>query len=240
VSYALRDVSRAASALGRQIGGVRTLRDFPGSGRDPLSPVPADQQRAALDLLAGSLLSADSFRISPALARKLAPDFQERTDAVFEGLPDASVQTDFSFDDMVLSLQRSLLAQLMSDTVLTRMIDSEAKFQPGEAFRVSELVARLDRALWSELGAKRGDIPPLRRELQRQHVSALASLLVHPQLLSRSDARSLLRVEAQSLLSRINAAAHRPGLSDEARAHLADSAQTLQQSLDARLLRAGL
>lgn len=240
VSYALRDVQRAAAALGRQIGGVRTLRDFPGSGRDPLTPVPAAQQRAALDLLTGSLLSADSFRISPALARKLAPDFQERTDAVFEGLPDASVQTDFSLDDMVLSLQRGLLAQLMSDTVITRMIDSEAKFQPGEAFRVSELYNRLDKAVWSELRAPRGDIAPLRRELQRQHVTYLSALLVHPGVLSRSDARSLLRVEAASLVKRLQAASRRPGLSDEARAHLVDSAETLTQALDAKMLRASL
>ena len=37
----LRDVGRAVGVLARQIGGVRTLRDFPGSGRDPLQPVPA-------------------------------------------------------------------------------------------------------------------------------------------------------------------------------------------------------
>ncbi|WP_253950449.1 zinc-dependent metalloprotease, partial [Methylibium sp. T29] len=33
VSYALRDLGRAATVLARQIGGVRTLRDAPGSGR---------------------------------------------------------------------------------------------------------------------------------------------------------------------------------------------------------------
>jgi hypothetical protein len=240
VSYALRDVSRAAGALTRQIGGVRTLRDFPGSGRDPLSPVPAAKQRAALELLAGSLLSSDSFRISPALARKLAPDFQERTDAVFEGDPSASVETDFSFDDQVVSLQQSVLDQLMSDTVMTRIIDSEAKFQPGQAFHVSELFDRLDTAVWSELKARRGDIAPTRRELQRDYVNRLAELLLKPSALERSDARSLLRVQARSLLERVRASSRRPGLSEEARAHLADCADTLSQALDARLMRAGL
>jgi hypothetical protein len=240
VSYALRDVSRAAAALSRQIGGVRTLRDFPHSGRDPLSPVPAAKQRAALDLLAGSLLSTDSFRISPALARKLAPDFQERTDAVFDGDPNASVQTDFSFDDQVVSLQRAVLTQLMSDTVMSRIVDSEAKFQPGQAFHISELFDRLDGAVWSELKARRGDIGPLRRELQRDYVNRLAGLLLQPSVLERSDARSLLRVQARSLLDRVRVASRRRGLSEEARAHLADCADTLAQALDARLMRAGL
>ncbi len=240
VSYALRDVSRAAGALARQIGGVRTLRDFPGSGRDPLTPVPAPQQREALELLTRGLLSADSFRISPSLARRLAPDFQERTDAVFEGAPDASVQTDFSLDGMVLSLQRALLGQLMSDTVISRIVDSEAKLKPAEAFHLSELYARLNAEVWSELNASRGDIPALRRELQRDHVNRLASLVLRPSAYSRSDARSLIRVEAQGLLTRINTAARRPGLSAEARAHLADSAETLLQALSARLERAGV
>jgi hypothetical protein len=45
LAFALNDVARAAGVLVRQLGGVRTLRDFPGSGRDPLQPVPADVQR---------------------------------------------------------------------------------------------------------------------------------------------------------------------------------------------------
>jgi hypothetical protein len=241
VSYALRDVSRSAAVLARQIGGVRTLRDFPGSGRDPLAPVPAQQQREALDLLTHGLLAADSFRISPSLARRMAPDFQERTDAVFEGGPLASVQTDFSLDDMVLSLQRALLAQLMSDSVISRIVDSEGKAaKPSEAFHVSELYAKIDGEVWSELDARRGDIPPLRRELQRDHVNRLASLVLRPSTYSRSDARSLLRSEAQSLLERINKATRRPGLSPEAKAHLADSADTLSQALAAKLTRAGV
>ena len=45
VLYAVNDVNRASAMLARQIGGVRTLRDAPGSGRDPLQPVPKAQQR---------------------------------------------------------------------------------------------------------------------------------------------------------------------------------------------------
>ena len=56
VSYAIRDVARAANVLSRQIGGVRTVRDAPGTGRDPLSPVPVAEQREALDVITGSLL----------------------------------------------------------------------------------------------------------------------------------------------------------------------------------------
>jgi hypothetical protein len=235
VGYALRDMGRAATVLTRQIGGVRTVRDHAGSGRDPLLPLPAAEQRAALDLLARGFLSADSFRVSPALQRRLAVDYLERGDAALHG--DGAVATDFSLASQVIELQRNVLGQLMSDPVAARLLDSEAK-SPRQALRLSEMYRRLDDALWSEL-SRAGDIAPERRELQRDHVNRLAAQLLRPSALSRADARSLVRAQSQALLNRIAAATQRPGLSVEARAHLEDSADTLRQALTAKLPRAG-
>ena len=237
VSYALRDVARAAGVLTRQIGGVRTLRDFPGSGRDPLAPVPAATQREALDVLARGLLAADSLKVSPTLQRRLAPDYLERTDAVFAG--ETAVATDFAPTQLVIDMQRALLNQLMSDGLAVRLLDSEAKVaRRGDAFQLSELYGRLSKDVWSELGTS-GDIPALRRELQREHLNRLTGLLLRPGALTRADARSLLRYEARNLLARINAASQRPGLSVEARAHLQDSADSLAEALSAKLQRTG-
>ena len=236
VSYAFRDMGRAAGVLARQVGGVRTLRDHSGSGRDPLTPVPAAQQREALDVLTSGFLSADSFKVSPALQRRLAVDFQERTDAVFRG--ETAAQTDFSLAAQILELQRGVLTQLMSDAVASRLLDSETK-DPKDALRLSELFQRLDRSVWSELAGKGGDIPAPRRELQREHINRVAALLLRPGALSRVDARGLMRVEAQALLGRLNAGLRRAGLSTEAKAHLQDSADTLAQALSAKLQRTG-
>ncbi|WP_157267649.1 zinc-dependent metalloprotease [Azohydromonas aeria] len=237
VVYAVRDAARAAGLATRQIGGVRTLRDFPGSGRDPLQPVPAATQRAALDLLMAQVLSPEGLRISPALQRRLAPDYQERGEALSAGA--GPVSTDFAIGPMLTGMQRALLAQLMSDELAQRLLDSEGKFaRTQDAFRLSELYGRLTREVWRDLTA-RGDIPGPRRELQREHVNRLAQLLVRPQAQSRADARALVRAEAVALLPRIQAAARRGDLSPEARAHLLDSADTLQAALSARLERAG-
>ncbi|MEP6740490.1 MAG: zinc-dependent metalloprotease, partial [Caldimonas sp.] len=238
VSYAIRDVARAANVLSRQIGGVRTVRDAPGTGRDPLTPVPVAEQREALDLITGSLLSADSLRVSPALQRKLGTDFGERLDALRGG--DGSAQTDYSPSEQVLGLQRALLAVLMSDTVATRLLESSEKAPAGagRALRMPELYGRLSQAVWSELDG-RGDIAPLRREVQRDHVNRIAAMLLHPGASTRADTRSVVRVQAKTLLERIRVASHRDGLSEEARAHLADSADTLEQAMSARLQRTG-
>ncbi|HEU5296177.1 MAG TPA: zinc-dependent metalloprotease [Burkholderiaceae bacterium] len=237
IGFALRDMARASGILARQIGGVRTLRDHPGSGRDPLLPVSAGAQRAALDLLAGGVLASDSFVLSPALQRRMAPNFAERSDAVFEG--EAAVATDYSLATVVLDMQRALLGALMNDGVAQRLLDSEGKVDAsGPSLRLSELLQRLNGEVWSELGSN-GDIGSMRRELQREHVNRLAGLLLRPGALTRADARSLVRVQSQELLGRIQAASQRKGLSAEARAHLQDSADSLRQALNAPLQRQG-
>ena len=152
VGYALRDVGRASSVLSRQIGGVVTLRDFPGSGRDPLQPTAAAKQREALELLATRVLAADAFKLSPSLQRRMAPDFNERGDALSD--PGAAVASDFSLTQLLLQNQRAVLGQLMSDGVAARILDSEAKAdKPAQSFRLSELYTQadargLERAGW--------------------------------------------------------------------------------------------
>ena len=64
-------------------------------------------------------------------------------------------------------------------------------------------------------------------------------LLLRPGVASRTDARSLLRQQAQTLLGRIQATTRRTDLSEETRAHLADSAGSLREALDAKLQRGG-
>ncbi|EHR71934.1 hypothetical protein BurJ1DRAFT_3119 [Burkholderiales bacterium JOSHI_001] len=238
LTYALRDVGRAVGVVARQVGGLRTLRDFPGTGRDPLQPVPGRDQRRALDLLVRNVLATDGLGVSPTLQRRLAPDFSERGDALFDG--DSAVSTDYSVASVVLDMQRALLTHLMSDGLAQRILDNEGKLDPqADALHLSEVYSQVGNAIWSDLEG-RGDIPLARRELQREHVNRLANVMLRPSGMSRADARSLLRVGAVELADRLEAAARRKGLSAEARAHLQDSALTLKQALAARLDRSGV
>ena len=233
LAYAIADVTRAVGTLVRQIGGVRTLRDFPGSGRDPLQPVDAAVQRRALDLIAGAVLAADGLELSAALQRRLAPDFLERAELF---LP-----TDYAVPQRLLELQRAVLGYLMSDTIAARILDSVGKFdRPAEAFQLAELYTRLAGEVWSELGRGQA-IAPARRELQREHVNRLAAALLRPSPQGRADARGLVRAQARALLPRIEAAQRRrAGADAQTRAHLADAADTLRLALAAPLQRQGL
>ena len=243
VTFALRDATRSAGVLLRQLGGVSTLRDFPGSGRDPMEPVPGDVQRAALDTLVDGVLAADSFRVSPALQRRLAPDFLERGDMSAGG---DLVPTDYPVEAVMLGLQRQVLAALMSDGLAQRLEDSAPKLDraaQAQALTTADVYTRLTRSLWLDAGNfgadGKGDIPARRRELQRDHVNHLAAVLLRTPGGVRVDMRSIQRAEAAALLPRIEAARRRPGLSGATRLHLADCAETLRVALAAPMQRAG-
>jgi len=236
ITYAVSDAWRAVGVLARQIGGVRTLRDYPGSGRDPLQPVPAAVQRQAFDLIAKTVLTTDALALSPGLQRRLAPDFLDHADGV--GPPPT-----FSLTQQLLGLQRAVLNYLMSDAIAGRMLESVGKFdRPADAFQLTELYSRLTNEIWAELGGKQS-ITQARRELQRDHVNRLSQAILRPAGAARVDARGQNRVQALGLLARLDGSIKRRGGSaadPDTTAHLADSANTLRLSLNAPLQRQGL
>ena len=243
LTFAVRDAGRAAGILLRQVGGLRTLRDFPNTGRDPLQPLPVDDQRQALKLLSQRVLSVDSFAVSPPLQRRLAPDFMAREESV-SGMP-----TEISLQQTVLDLQRALLNRLMSDALASRVLDNEGRVSaPAQALRLGELYSQLEADVWAELGTPdpkaktvaARDIAQPRRELQREYVNRLSALVLRPGAMTRSDARALVRSRAAALAARLERAARGPGLGAEAQAHLQDSAENLRSALAAPLARAGI
>ena len=241
VGYALRDVARTAGVLLRQIGGLRTLRDAPGSGRDPLQPVPAARQREALAMLIDDILAPDAFGVSPALQRRLAPDYLERGAALLGDGGAASIATDYVPQQQVADLQRAVLAQLMSDGVAERLLDGADKAAdlPGGTLALAELHRRLDEAIWSDLG-RAEDIAPLRRTLQRDHAARLAQALLQPAAAGRAEMRTFLRQQARERLARLASVRYRSGWSSDTRAHLRDSAEALRDAVGARVIRPGV
>ena len=83
----LNEAGQGAVYASKYVGGLTTLRDRAGSGRQPLTPVDAAKQRAALDMLATEVLSADSFNFSPAFLRKMTVSTFDIDDAQELGRP---------------------------------------------------------------------------------------------------------------------------------------------------------
>jgi hypothetical protein len=233
LNYALNDVGRSVGLLLRQMAGVRTLRDFPGSGRDPLTPVEASTSRQALALVIQTVFSPTGLTVSPALQRRLAPDFLDRAEI-------AGITTDYPVAQRLTELQRSTLTVLMSDAMAVRILDAQGKQEASQArFSVAELYDQIDRAVWSELTAKT-EVSDARQALQREYLNRLADLLLRPGSMSRASARTVVREQAQSLLKRLNQTQLAMSRSTAQRAHWQDCVDTLSQALNAKLPRAGV
>jgi hypothetical protein len=196
-------------------------------------------QRESLNLMSRAVLAADGLSLTPALQRRLAPDYLDR--AEFIGEP-----TDFALPQRLLDLQRAVLNFLMSDGLAARVLDSATKVdKPGEAFQLNELYQRLADDVWSELGkggAVSAAIRPERRELQRGYINRLSAGLLRTSPFARTDARGLLRVQARHLLARLESAygTGKAKADSDTRVHLADSIDTLRQALAAPMQRLGL
>jgi hypothetical protein len=239
ISYALRDIARTSGVLARQVGALITRRDAPGSGRALLDPLPAVQQREALDLLVNEFLSPDALRLPAALQRQLAPDYFERG----EGMLDASgtpIQTDFSLAEQLSRLQRDVLNILMNDGLAERVLDNIDKTRDREdqPLTVRELHRRLREAIWpakaSVSDRHLDDNATWRRNLQREYVNRLSIGVLRGSV--RADVRSQLRQQARLLVEQLQGQRGGDPNSTE-QAHRRDCLETLQRALSATVLR---
>jgi len=230
----LTQLGNSGAVAAKYVGGVVYVRDHAGSGREPFTPVSPEKQRAALKLITDGLLSVDSFRLRPEFVRRLTVDQFDR------GREDAglsAISPDISLSDRMLGVQRALLDQLLSDKVATRIEESAyRRSKSSEAFHLSELYDTLQTAVWSELKTGR-DITPFRRNLQREYLRRVASTILHPSPSDHADARALQRANAKQLLAQLKGAKSRSSFSKEARAHLAECENTLDEALKAPMLR---
>ena len=221
----------------KYVGGVNVLRDVAGSGRQPLTPVDAEKQRRALNLLAKNLFSVDAFKFRPEFLGKLTPDFDLRSDSLFDddiGVPQVAA-IDQSVAGRVFALQRSTLNQLLRDTVAGRLIAApETLADPARALSVAELYGTLQKAIWSELTSG-ASISMMRRNLQREHVRLLAEAVARASSRTPADARSLQREYTVELLAQLRKAASKSGNVIEVRAHINESIALLDAALKAQV-----
>src|SRR5258708_5566935 len=218
----------AASVASKYVGGMVYVRDFAGSPRASFTPVDPARQREALKLVTEGLFQSDSFRFRPEFLMRLAGD-------PFE--VGVGEKGSFTLAWRVLAVQSGVLDRLMSDAVANRLLDSSLKVGDArKALSLSDLYDALQAAIWSDLKGG-GDITLMRRNLQREHIKRVTATLTRGTGASAADARALQRENARALVAQLRAAQSRPGLSKEARAHVADSLNTLEEALKAPMQR---
>lgn len=226
--YGFGQFARTVPLAAKYVGGTTFLRDHAGTGRATFTPIAAERQRQALKLVSDSLFTAKSFVFAPELVSRLGVDHFQRNN-----------RSDISISARLMSLQTAALDQLMADVMAQRLLNSAEKVRdPKKVLPLHELYSTLQTAIWSEL-ATGSEISGARRNLQREHLKRLSNTLIKPAPTTPADARSLQREQAVQLLAGIRAALGK-SMSQEAKAHLSESAATLSEVLKASLVRSGV
>lgn len=246
-----------AYLISKHIGGEHAYRDHRGDpqGRDPLVPVNVAKQREALKFLQEHIFSDKSFRYPPDLLRKLAVERWYHW-----GTRPGS--TDYPLHDRILAIQRVALNQLLSPSVLQRIQSNSLKAQQGEQpLMIAEVFRSVSDGVWGDLpngGAQdkaNGSPSIVRRNLQREHVAKLSSLVLGQKGGSGSvinglmllfgdsggatpaDARSLARMHLREIGKRIDTALtdKRAAADETTIAHLEDCRERIQKVLAASM-----
>lgn len=223
----------------KYIGGVYHYRGHVGDpgNRLPFEPVPAAQQKAALELLRKELFSPASFQFSPELLNKLAsPRFSDWTD-----IDSMRTRFDVPIHEMVFGLQNRVLDRLYDPIVLNRLLDSEVKVSSSsDALTVGLLFNEIQDSIWAELKTpgQSVEINSYRRSLQRAHLRKLVAIALRTDSVPE-DAQTMARENLTALRGQIRSAASKPGLkmSPETRAHLNESLTRIDDTLKANMQR---
>ena len=239
--------SRSMGMMSAWIGGThvsRARKGDPNSGT-PLQPVSAEAQRDALKFILAHAFDESAYGITPELLRHMSVD---------KWWDDGSASQDstWSVNDRVLAVQAGVLTQLMNPSTLRRVYDNEFVV-PGDedAFTMPELLDAIAEAVWSDMDAsgsakytaRRPFISNFDRNLQREHVERLVSLL-QPSWIGGSASRaisSLARVQLGDIKQNIESALDtgKTRLDPYSRAHLADLAQRIDVALEPRAVAMG-
>jgi len=222
-------LQRAAELVGKYVGGVSTVRDLPGTtGRPSFVPVDPAKQREALQFLATGLFSQSSFQFRPEFLSALTLDYNEWERGGLVNISGA-----------IARVQLAALDRVLSANTANRLLELPA-YVPASQRRgvlsLNEVYTTLQASIWSELKSGR-EIDRLRRNLQREHLKRVQTLLTKGSASLPADALSLVRLNATQLQRDLRAVAGKAGLSIETRAHLAESLSSLSEALRATMSR---
>lgn len=231
----LGNQTNAISIVSNWIGGSLVNRDRKGDpgNRDPIVPVSAEQQRAALKFIIDNGFNEEAFGITPELLVKMTVNKDEApgTDATWP------------VTDRITGVAKSALSMTMSPARLRRVYDNETYVDRSkDALTLPELMDTVTTAIWKELDGREGTFTPrqpmisaFRRALQRDQIDRLIDLSIDGGSNSASQAiSSLATLKLNELKGKVAKAAERSGIDAYSKAHLTEINQRITKALDAQ------
>ena len=218
--------AQGAAQSSRYIGGLLQNRNHKGDRgeKPPLVPIPAADQKRALQLLNTYLFAETAF----AFPKRYYVHFTDDPNS-----PSPFGPSSFPVRDQMSNVQTAALRRLFSSSTLNRVLNNEYKEADGsKALTLPYLYASVGAAVWSELDSRK-NVDTLRRQLQRAHLDLMLS-----QFLGTAggpdDARMLAWNQLTQLKTKLQAARRRNQSDDYTRIHLDETLMRVTRALDAQ------
>src|SRR5688572_21927337 len=168
----VREMSHVAAV----VGGLDTRQKVFGQDGLRFVPIPRARQQEAARFLNTNAFATPAFMIKPEILRRIEP-----AGAL----------------DRIRASQQAVLATLLADARIARLVEQEAIDGPA-AYRPTEFLADVRRGIWTELSATSVAIDPYRRNLQRAYLTVMSDK-VNGRLASTGDGRGLARGELRAV-----------------------------------------
>ena len=227
-------IGTCSSIVSRYIGGEYISRARRGDPHAavPLSPAPRSEQVRAFKVLESNLFSADAWNFSPQLLRSAV--MQYRFDD-WDG--DFAPRHDIPVEDIAASYQRRVIARMFTPVTLQRLDDMQFKYGRGKTMDLTDLFTWMQSAVYSDVTRpKGGNIPLVRRNLQRNYASLLSRLANSPVQGEPQDAQALARYMLGELHQQIASSLANNKLDLLTRAHLASLDTDVDRALHAQAI----
>ncbi len=223
---------QAMSVASPYIGGSYASLSFKGdeNAPEPITDVPADDQRRALNVIMDAAFEDDAFGLTPELVRHMGKEYWWDSAGINELMADPSL----TVHNLVAGVQGTGLTMLMNPTTLRRVYDNEFRTQDQkDAFTLNELVTTVTNRVWRETGEQGVPTSSFRRSLQREHAERLMTLML---MRSGDPTMRTIGTLATSELRRIDGMAEKALKANPdayTKAHLEDVRTRIARSLDA-------
>lgn len=233
----LYQYARTLAPAVKYIGGQHQYRDHVGDpdGRMPFEPISYEKQKEALDMIVNFAFAADAMELPQDVFQKMGADRWSHwgNSTTYNG------RIDYPLHGTLLGIQSALLDQLFNPVRLSRIRDTEVKFGAEKTVTIPELMGALTESIWFEVWNSPGkNIESNRRDLQREHLNRMVTLVTDAPEQTPADARSVARQQLKQLHKQLEARLAPPAydFNEYTQAHLEESKARIEAALEAGLI----
>ncbi|MEW5796838.1 MAG: zinc-dependent metalloprotease [Candidatus Zixiibacteriota bacterium] len=226
-----RSYSETARNIPHYIGGLYHSKAHvgdPGS-KIPFTPVPAAEQRRAIQFLSDRIFAPDAFSVSPELLNKLQSNrFYDFSAEVFFS-PIA-----FQWHEWVLSVQAATINNLYHPLTLQRLLNGVARVPENQPrYTMYDLFTDVRRAIWSEISTP-SNVNSYRRQLQLNHLRRLIVIYLSSASVYPADALTLAANDLEILDRAALTASESSTIDAMSRAHFREVRRQIESARSAR------